>query len=150
MAVEVSVLKQLRERTDASVGACKDALEKAQGDIDKAAELLRSEGSRIAEKKSARETGIGIVEAYVHTTQRLGALLELRSETDFVARNAEFQKLAHNIAMHVTAAGPQNVEELLAQPYIRDESKTIQDVVNESIARFGENIQIARFSRFEI
>ena len=147
---DLTLIKQLRERTDAPMSACKDALEKAEGDMNRAAEILQQEGNRIAEKKAARQTGIGIVEAYVHTTQRVGALLELRSETDFVARNAEFQKLAHNIAMHITAANPQDIEELFTQPYIRDEKKTIQDIVNESIARFGENIQIANFSRFEI
>ena len=148
--VDLSILKQLRERTDASIGACKVALEKAEGDMRRAVEFLRDEGNRIAEKKSARATGIGIVESYVHTTQRVGALLEIRSETDFVSRNPDFQKLAHEIAMHITASNPETIEELLHQPFIKDESKTIQDIVNESIARFGENIQIARFSRFEI
>ena len=148
--VDLSVLKQLRERTDASIAACKTALEGTGGDINRAVEFLREEGNRIAEKKSARTTGIGIVESYIHTTQRVGALLEIRSETDFVARNPEFQKLAHEIAMHITASNPETVADLLVQPFIKDESKTIQDIVNESVARFGENIQIARFSRFEI
>lgn len=148
--VDLTTLKQLRERTDASLGSCKEALEKADGDIDSAAKILREEGNKIAEKKATRQTGSGLVESYVHTTQCVGALLEIRSETDFVARNPEFQKLAHDIVMHITASNPETVTELLGQPFIRDESKTIQDVMNESIARFGENIQVARFSRFEI
>ena len=116
----------------------------------RAMEFLREEGGRIAEKKAARVTGIGIVEAYVHTTQRVGALLEIRSETDFVARNPEFKKLAHDIAMHITAAAPETVPALLEQPFIKDESKTVDALLTEAIARFGENIQVTQFSRFEI
>jgi elongation factor Ts len=148
--IDLSIIKQLRLRTDASVSACKDALEKTNGDMDKAAEILRAEGSRIAEKKSTRTTGIGIVEAYVHTTQRVGALLELRSETDFVARNPEFKTLAHDIAMHITASAPETVPQLLEQPFIKDEHKTIGNLITEAIAKFGENIQVAQFCRFEI
>lgn len=148
--IDFSTVKQLRERTDASMSACKNALEKAGGDMDKAMVFLREEGNKVAEKKAARQTGIGIVEAYVHTTQRIGALLEIRSETDFVARNQEFQKLAHDIAMHIAALSPQSIPQLLGQPFIKDESKTIDDLLKEAIARFGENIQIAQFSRFEI
>ena len=148
--IDLDTLKQLRDQTDASIGACKNALEKAGGDIKKAAEFLREEGNKIAEKKAARLTGIGIVEAYVHTTQRVGALLEIRSETDFVARNPEFKKLAHDIAMHITAAAPKTVPMLLEQPFIKDESKTVGALITEQIARFGENIQVTQFSRFEI
>ena len=148
--VDVAILKQLREQTDASVGACKTALEKANGDLERAVVFLREEGNKIAEKKAQRETGIGIVEAYVHTTQRVGALLEIRSETDFVARNPEFKKLAHDIVMHITALAPESVPMLLEQPFIKDESKTVGALLTEAIMRFGENIQITRFSRFEI
>ncbi len=148
--VDLNTLKQLREQTDASVGVCKMALEKANGDLPRAVQFLREEGNKIAEKKAARPTGIGIVEAYVHTTQRVGALLEIRSETDFVARNPEFKKLAHDIAMHITAAAPETVPMLMEQPFIKDESKTVGDLLTESISRFGENIQVTRFSRFEI
>ncbi|TSC80158.1 MAG: elongation factor T [Parcubacteria group bacterium Gr01-1014_29] len=132
------------------MSACKNALEKADGDMDKAMIFLREEGNKVAQKKAARQTGIGIIEAYVHTTQRIGALLEIRSETDFVARNPEFQKLAHDIAMHIAALSPESISQLLEQPFIKDESKTIDDLLKEAIARFGENIQIAQFSRFEI
>lgn len=148
--VDLATIKQLREETDASVSACKDALEKAGGDMKRAADILREEGNKIAEKKAKRETGIGIIEAYVHTTQRVGALLEIRSETDFVARNADFKKLAHDITMHITALAPETVSQLLEQPFIKDESKTVGAVLTEAIARFGENIQISQFSRFEI
>lgn len=148
--VNLDILKQLREQTDASIGACKMALEKAGGDIKRAMEFLREEGNKIAEKKASRLTGIGLVEAYVHTNQRIGALLEIRSETDFVARNPEFKKLAHEIAMHITASAPQTVSMLLEQPFIKDESKTVGALLTEAISRFGENIQVTQFSRFEV
>ncbi|OGZ53546.1 MAG: elongation factor Ts [Candidatus Ryanbacteria bacterium RIFCSPLOWO2_02_FULL_45_11c] len=148
--VDLETLKQLREKTDASIGACKVALEKANGDIKHAVEFLREEGNKIAEKKSSRLTGIGLVEAYVHTNQRVGALLEIRSETDFVARNPEFKKLAHEIAMHIAASSPETVPMLLEQPFIKDESKTVGALLTEAISRFGENIQITQFSRFEV
>lgn len=148
--VDLETLKQLRERTDASMGACKTALEKANGDINKAAELLKEEGSRVAEKKASRETGIGIIEAYVHATQKIGVMLEIRSETDFVARNPDFKALAHDIAMHIAAADPEDTAALMEQPFVKDEKKTVGALITEAIARFGENIQIARFSRFQI
>jgi elongation factor Ts len=148
--IDLAIVKQLRQQTDASIAACKTALEKSDGDLVQAAKLLREEGIKIADKKAARETGIGIVEAYVHVTKRVGALLEIRSETDFVARNPEFQKLAHDIVMHITASAPESISQLLEQPFIKDESKTIAELLNESIARFGENIQITQFSRFDI
>lgn len=148
--VDLETLKQLRERTDASMGACKTALEKANGDINKAAELLKEEGSRVAEKKSSRETGIGIIEAYVHATQKIGVILEIRSETDFVARNPDFKALAHDIALHIAAADPADTTALMEQQFIKDEKKTVGGLITEAIARFGENIQIARFSRFQI
>jgi len=147
--VDLDVLKQLREQTDASVGACKVALEKADGDTKRAMQFLREEGNKVAEKKASRMTGIGIVETYVHTNQRIGALLEIRSETDFVARNPEFKKLAHDIAMHIAASAPETVSMLLEQPFVKDESKTVGELLTESISRFGENIQVTRFSRFE-
>lgn len=148
--VDVETLKQLRERTDASISACKNALEKANGDINQAVVFLKEEGSRVAEKKASRETGIGIIEAYVHSTQKVGTILEIRSETDFVARNPDFKALAHDIAMHIAAADPADVPALLAQPFIKDEKRTVGDLVTEAIARFGENIQVSRFSRFQI
>jgi elongation factor Ts len=107
--IDFGMLKQLRDATDASVGVCKDALEKAGGDMKRAMEFLREEEGKIAEKKSTRLTGIGIVEAYVHTTQRVGDLLEIRSETDFVARNQQFREFVRNVAMHVAATNPVSV-----------------------------------------
>ncbi len=143
-------IRQLREQTDASIMACKRALEGADGDMARAMELLKEEGARIAGKKAERSTAIGIVEAYVHGNQKIGVLLELRSETDFVARNPDFKMLAHEVAMHIAAAAPETVTELIGQPFIKDEKKSVGILVQEAIARFGENITIAQFSRFQI
>jgi elongation factor Ts len=143
-------IRELREQTDVSIMACKRALEAANGDMTRAIELLKEEGARIASKKAERSTAIGIVEAYVHGNQKIGVLLELRSETDFVARNPDFKSLAHEVAMHIAAASPETVEDLVGQPFIKDERKTVGTLVQEAIARFGENITIARFSRFQI
>lgn len=143
-------VKSLREKTDASIMACKRALESADGDMAKALKLLEEEGVKIANKKADRSTAIGLVEAYVHTNQRVAALVELKCETDFVARNPEFKMLAHDIAMHVVAASPESPEGLLEQPFIKNESKTIGELITDAIARFGENITLGRFVRFEI
>ncbi|PJE64417.1 MAG: translation elongation factor Ts [Candidatus Ryanbacteria bacterium CG10_big_fil_rev_8_21_14_0_10_43_42] len=147
--VDVAVLKELRDRTDAPINRCKEALEKAEGDIQKAIILLSEEGVKVAAKKSTRETGTGIVEAYIHGAGRIGVLLEIRSETDFVARNPAFKQVAHDIAMHIAAANPATTEEMNEQPFVKDESKTVGDVIKETIARFGENIQVTRFTRFD-
>src|SRR3989338_1650911 len=113
-------------------------------------EFLKEEGVRISHKKAERETGIGIIEAYIHSNQKVGVLLELRSETDFVARNPQFKDLAHDLAMHIAAAEPHTVEDFMQQPFIKDESKSVGTLVQEAIARFGENISVARFTRFQI
>lgn len=148
--ISADLIKKLRDITDASMLACKSALEKAEGNLDRAVTFLKEEGAKIAEKKSERVTGIGIVEAYVHGNQKVGVLVELRSETDFVARNPQFRELAHDIAMHIAATDPDSPETLLQQPFIKDESRTVGELVTEAIARFGENITIGRFSRFQI
>jgi elongation factor Ts len=148
--VDVQTLKDLRDRTDAPINRCKEALEKAGGDIEQAIVVLREEGTKVADKKSSRETGVGIVEAYIHGTGRIGVLLEIRSETDFVARNPDFKQLAHDVAMHIAASNPATPEEMVEQPFVKDESKTVGALITEAIARFGENIQVTRFTRFDI
>ena len=147
--VDLKILKDLRNRTDAPINRCKEALEKVDGDIEKAIVVLREEGAKVASKKSSRDTGVGVIEAYIHGTGSIGVLLEIRSETDFVARNPEFKKLAHDIALHIAAASPETPEEMVEQPFIKDESKTVGALITESIARFGENIQVTRFVRFD-
>ncbi len=162
--VSMEKIKELRERTAAGVMDCKRALEDAGGDIEKAEKLLAERGIAMAAKKSDRVTAQGLVESYVHAG-RIGALVEINCETDFVARTDGFKELAHNIAMQVAAQNPAYVSEsdlpegfeglpaeavLLLQPYIRDPSRSIRDLVNETIARTGENIVVRRFARFEI
>jgi len=143
-------IKKLRELTSAGFADCKSALEEAKGDLKKAEEILKEKGIAKAAKKGDRETGSGLVETYVHLNGRIGVVLSVLCETDFVARTDEFKTLAHEVAMQIAAMNPENTEELLKQEYIRDGSKTIEDLVKENIAKLGENIQIGKFSRLEI
>jgi len=159
-------VKKLRELTNAGVMDCKKALDEAGGNIDKAIQVLREKGIASAEKRAGRETRQGLVEAYIHAGGRIGVIVEVNCETDFVARNEAFKKLAHDIAMQVAgvpttlaitedelpAEADGSVEEtvLMKQPFIRDGSKTIEALVKELIAQTGENIQIRRFARFEL
>ncbi len=149
MQVNLSDLKKLREETSAGVADCRQALEDAGGDYKKAKALLMKRGLEKAAKKEGKETSQGIIESYVHGG-RVGVLVEVRSETDFVARNEEFKKLAHEIALQVAAMNPKNVEELLKSPYIRDAALTIGDLVKQTIAKVGENITIAKFTRIAL
>lgn len=143
-------IKKLRQKTGAPIMECREALRRAQGELDKASEILRKKGLERAEKKAGRKTKAGIVETYIHATKTSCATVALSSETDFVAKNPEFRELAHEIAMQITAMDPKGEKELLAQPWIKDESKTIGDLIKEKIARFGENIKIEDFKRFEV
>ena len=129
---------------------CKKALEEAGGDEKKAMEWLREKGIEVAEKKSSRGTGAGVIEAYIHSNGQVGVLVELKSETDFVARNAEFKVLAHDIAMHIAALDPEKVKDLLEQPFIKDAGMTISEYINSFIQKFGENIEVSRFERFSL
>jgi elongation factor Ts len=142
-------VQKLREITSAGVMDCRKALIEANGDIDEAVKIIREKGLSKVEKRAGRETGAGLVHSYVHN-DRIGVLLEIRAETDFVVRSEPFQKLAHDLAMHIAAAAPKDTEELLAQPYIKDESRTVKDIVNEVIAKVGENVSVSQFSRIEV
>lgn len=146
----IDKLKKLREETGASIADIRIALEEAGDDEGKARELIKERGLARAAKKSERETKAGVVEAYVHSTMTSGAMVSLGVETDFVAKTPEFRGLAREIAMQVCAMRPETVEELLEQPYIRDAGKSINDLVQEAVAKFGENIQIRDFKRFEV
>ena len=150
MKISVSDVRALREQTGAGIMEAKEALTEAGGDTTAAIEVLRKGGGAKAAKKAGRETREGRVTSYLHTTGKLGVLLKLYSETDFVARNEQFLQLAHDIALHIAGMAPENVEELLSQEFVKDSSKTIQDVLNESISRLGENIQIGDFIRYEL
>jgi elongation factor Ts len=195
VAVTAEQVKQLRERTGAGMMDCKRALEEAGGDMERAAELLRLRGLAAAAKKASRAAREGLVHAYVHAGGRIGALIEVNCETDFVARTDEFRRLVHDLAMQVAAMAPRwvrredvpaaAVEEerkrlraqadaegvpeeqrerfvagrleaffaqacLEEQPFIRDGSQRVGDLVKAAIARLGENIRVSRFARFEL
>ena len=145
--------------------ACRNALTEVQGDMEQALELLRQQNLFLVQKKVHRTANQGIIDAYIHAGGRIGAMVEVNCETDFVARTNEFQELAHSLAMQIAAMSPQVVSReelpvacevepetacLLLQPYIRDPDRTVQDIVNETIAKVGENIRIKRFARFEL
>lgn len=148
--ISADQIKKLREATGASMMDCKKALEEAGGDETKAREFLSKRGAEMAEKKSERQTNSGLVESYIHANQKMGALLELYCETDFVARNENFKALAHEICLQVAAVGAQTTEELLAQPYLKNPEKTIKDLITDTVGKLGENIKIGKFVRFEI
>ncbi|MCD6233249.1 elongation factor Ts [bacterium] len=193
--VSIKNLQQLREETGISIMECKKALEEANDDIQKAKDILREKGQKMVKGKDGRSTGEGIVASYIHPGAKMGVLLELRCETDFVAKSREFQHLAHEICLQITATRPQFVSvddipeamlekekeiyhkqfeklnkpqaivekiinsklekykkeiSLLTQPWVRDESKTISNLVDEYSAKLGEKIKVARFARYEI
>ncbi len=165
MRISIEAVKELRNRTNAGIADCNKALLEADGDIEKAVGLLRQRGLAIAEKKKDAIVTEGIIESYIHHTKRVGALVELNCETDFVARTDEFKKLARDLAMQIVASSPQfirredmppeteaNPQEvcLLSQPFIKDPTRTVQDIITETIAKVGENIRLRRFARFEL
>lgn len=193
MSYNVDDLKLLREKTGAGIMDCKNALKEANGNIEKAVEILRKKGIKVAEKKAGREVKDGLIDAYIHMGGKLGVLIEVACETDFVAKNEEFKEFVHNLAMQVAAARPKyvtredvppeilekekeiireqfkdkpehiqekivnnKIEEyykencLLEQAFIKDDSKKIKDLVTEMVAKFGENIVVRRFVRFEL
>ncbi|PIR42739.1 translation elongation factor Ts [candidate division WWE3 bacterium CG_4_9_14_0_2_um_filter_35_11] len=143
-------IKKLRKQTGAGVMDTKKALEDANGDLQKAKEVLKAKGLERAEKKSEREIKAGRVFSYIHGVGKVGAIIKIGCETDFVAQNEEFEKLGNEIAMQVAAMNPESIEELLKQDYIRDSSKTIKDLLSEVISKTGENTTIAEISRLSI
>ena len=163
MAHKASVadIRAIRADTGAGVMDIKRAIEDAEGDLDKARELLGQRGSQFSAKRAERETREGLVTAYVHPGRPLGALLELNCETDFVARTEDFTTLARDIAMHIAAMAPTRISDdderdqddgpaLLTQPWFRDGSQTVEQIIQAAVAKLGENIRVGRFSRFEI
>jgi elongation factor Ts len=167
LQVSTTAIKDLREKTGAGVMDCKKALLEAEGDLEKAIEILNQRGIALARKKAERVADQGLIEAYVHPGGRIGVLVEVNCETDFVARTNEFKELAHNLALQIAAMCPQFISPedmgqetetnagtktacLLLQPYIKDPEKTVQDIITETIAKVGENIKVRRFIRFEL
>ncbi len=146
--VTANLVKELREKTGAGMMDCKKVLTETDGDMEKAAELLRERGITKAAKKSSRIAAEGIVTAYVSEDKKLGAVVEVNAETDFVAKNDDFKTFANNIAKQVAESNPSDVESLLAEKYIEDNSKTVSEVLTELIATIGENMSVRRFARF--
>lgn len=144
------MVKELRDQTGISVMECKKALVAAEGDIQKALVILSEKSAASVAKKADRALGAGAVAAYVHNTSQVGAMVLLSSETDFVSKNEEFTGLARDIAMHAAAMKPASVEELLEQPFIKDPSKTIKDMVASATQKFGERVEISQFSCFSV
>lgn len=173
MAVTMEMVKELRERTGAGIKECKDILTQTDGNIDKAIEILRERGIEAAAKKQTREAREGRIEVYIHPGSRVVSVVELNCETDFVARTEDFIALGKELSLHVAALNPRYLnaadvpadeiaasglkpekfyEEnvLLAQPFVKDPSRTIEDKIKEGIAKLGENIVIRRFARYEV
>lgn len=173
MAVSIELVKELRERTGAGIKECKDILEQVGGNINKAIEILREKGIEAAAKKASREAKEGLVGVYVHYGSRVAGMVELNCETDFVARTEDFVALANGLAQHVVALSPRfiSVDEvtdeavtesgltrekfieenvLLAQPFVKEPSRSIEEKLKEAIAKLGENIVIRRFVRYEV
>jgi elongation factor Ts len=173
VAVSIELVKELRERTGAGIKECKEILEQTDGNINKAIEILRAKGIEAAAKKASREAREGLVGHYVHYGSRVAGLVELNCETDFVARTDDFVALSNNLAQHIVALNPRYVSEsevtdeavaesgqtreifvkenvLLAQPFVKDPSRTIEEMLKEAIAKLGENIVVRRFVRYEV
>jgi len=148
--IDLTLLKKLRDETSASIADCRRALDESDGKYDKALAWLKKRAAEIAEKKADRETSEGIIEAYIHQGGKVGVLVELLCETDFVAKTDEFKKLAREIGMQIAALNPKDVATLLKQEYIRDGSQTIEQLVKGTIGKTGENITVKKFIRFEI
>ena len=165
MEIPTARIKELRDQSGAGIMECRNALIEAEGEMEKALQILREQSLFKAEKKSKRSTSQGLIETYVHTGGRIGSMVELNCETDFVARTDEFKELAHCLAMQVTAQDPlfisrEQVPEgadiepetacLLLQPYIKNPEQIVQDIITETVAKVGENIKVNRFARFEL
>ena len=165
LKIPTDMVKELRDQSGAGIMSCKNALLEAEGDMEKALQILEQQSLLQAEKKTKRSATEGIIETYVHTGGHIGAMVEVNCETDFVARTDEFKELAHHLAMQVAALSPQFISKeeipegadiepqvacLLLQLYIKNPDKTVQDIIAETIAKVGENIKISRFARFEL
>lgn len=165
MSVSPQAVKELRELTGAGMLDCKQALEQTKGDFEQAKALLLQKGYAMAAKKAERATAQGLIQSYIHHDGRLGALVEVNCETDFVARTDDFHRLAQDIALQVAGANPRYISPddipdgtegdpkelcLLLQSFVRDESVAVQDIITEAIRKTGENIRVRRFVRFEL
>jgi len=147
--ISVDQIKKLRDETDISISECQKALEEASGDFEKAKEILKKRGVEMAQKKAERETKVGIIDSYIHPNKKVGVLLEIQCESDFVAKSPDFQKLSHELCLQLAAVDSVEIP-LLEQGWIRDEKTLIKDLINQYIAKIGENIIIKRSIRYEL
>lgn len=147
--INIEDLKKIREQTGTGIADVRQALEEADGDLVKAKEIIKRKGLDKANKKTEREVKNGIVESYSHLG-KVGVLVELLCETDFVAKTDDFKSLAHELALQIASQNPKNAEELLRQRYIRDESLTVSDLIKTVIGKLGENIKVGKFCRIEL
>lgn len=149
-SISLEQIHALRERTGYGVMDVKKALEEAGGDVAKAEALLGQRGAAVAAKKADRETNSGRIEAYIHGDGKIGVLVEVSSETDFVAKNTDFATFVHDVALQIASMAPSNVTELLAQPFIKEPTKKIEQLLHEQVGKIGENLAIRRFVRYEL
>jgi elongation factor Ts len=148
--IDLKALKKLRDQTAASIADIRKALDEAEGDEKKALTWLKERAAQIAAKKADRETGEGLVEAYIHGNGKVGVIVEVLCETDFVAKTDDFKSLCKEVAMQIAAMDPKDVDALMKQDYIRDGSQTIESLVKGVIGKLGENITIKKFTRYAI
>ena len=146
--ITVEQVQKLRDETLVSVAECRKALETTGGDHEKAKEILKHWGKELAKKKLDRQTSQGVISSYIHPNKKVGVLLELDCETDFVAKSQDFQNLSHELCLQVAAMGEEIP--LLEQPWIKDNSKTIKDLIEEYIGKIGENVSVRRFIRYDV
>jgi elongation factor Ts len=150
MAISAEAVKELRDKTGVSMMECKKALEEAGGDMTKAMEVLGKRAAATAAKKADRALGAGTVASYIHNQGQVGAMIVLACETDFVSKNEEFVALARDLAMHAAAMRPQDVAELLTQPFIKNPDKTVANLVSEATQKFGERTEISQMACFSV
>ena len=147
MTISAEDVKKLRDETGVSIGKCKEALEEAEGNMEKAREVLKSFSEKAAAKKSDRELGAGMIVSYIHSNGQMGTILELNCETDFVAKNEGFVALANDIAMHITAMMPENRQELLSQPFVKNPENTVEEMIKQATQKMGERIELGSYTR---
>ena len=148
--ISMDDIKKFREKTGAGIMDAKKALEQSNGDMAKAEAWIKERGIQLANKKTGREAKQGVVASYIHMGGKIGSMVELNCETDFVAKTPDFANLAKEVAMQVASMDPKTVEELLAQPYIRDAKTTIEELIKVVAGKVGENMIVSRFERFEL
>lgn len=145
----IEQIKQLREETEVSISECAKALEMAKGDFEKAKDILKQWGKELAQKKKERVTNQGIIDCYIHPNKKVGVLLELNCETDFVAKSPDFTNLAHELCLQIAGFSDEETS-LLEQPWIKDESRKIKELIDDVVAKIGENISIKRYVRYSL